>query len=146
MKLFTIGFTHKTAEQFFTLLGDAGVKCLIDTRLHNVSQLAGFAKFPDLPFFLNAILKCEYRYMPELAPTDSILSDYRKDHDWERYVTRFEALMDERNIPHALDEPLFQSRACCLLCSEATPEQCHRRLVAERIARVWHDVEVIHLI
>jgi hypothetical protein len=81
-----------------------------------------------------------------LAPTDDILSDYRKDHDWSRYVHRFEALMDERHVTERLDRALFEGTACCLLCSEAAPEQCHRRLVAERLARHWQGTEVVHLV
>jgi hypothetical protein len=81
-----------------------------------------------------------------LAPTNDILTDYRKDHKWDRYVQRFEALMDERNVPSALDKALFTETPSCLLCSEATPEQCHRRLVAERLAKNWPELEVVHLV
>ena len=88
---------------------------------------------------------CQYLYLPILAPTKSLLKDYREDRDWPRYVTRFEALMVERNIPAALDRSTFETATSCLFCSEATPEQCHRRLVAERLANHWPDVEIIHL-
>jgi uncharacterized protein (DUF488 family) len=84
-------------------------------------------------------------YLPLLAPTKEMMNDFREKGDWEQYVSRFEALMDERDIPAALDRSIFESVACCLLCSEATPEHCHRRLVAERLARSWPDVQIVHL-
>jgi len=146
MKLYTIGFTKKSAEQFFSLIRQNGVERLLDIRLHPGGQLAGFAKQDDLAYFLRELAGCEYQHMPSLAPTDDILSTYRKDRNWPRYVKGFEALMDERNVPTSLDRPIFQEKACCLLCSEATPEKCHRQLVAERLAQHWPDVEVIHLI
>jgi len=96
MKLYTIGFTKKSAENFFTLLQKNNIKRLIDIRLNPDGQLAGFAKRNDLAYFLSHLVDCEYQHIKVLAPTDDILSDYRKDHDWDRYVKRFEALMDER--------------------------------------------------
>jgi len=146
MQLYTIGFTRKSARQFFDLIQTNGIQRLVDIRLHPGGQLAGFTKQDDLAYFLDRLAHCEYVHLPNLAPTDSILSDYRRDHDWDRYVQRFEALMDERNIPHSLDRNLFEDKRCCLLCSEATPEQCHRRLVAERLAREWRTVDIIHLV
>ena len=146
MRLHTIGFTQKSAERFFGLLREHGVERLVDIRLHPGGQLAGFTKQGDLRYFLANLVDCDYRHLPELAPSDEILSEYRKDHDWERYVRRFEALMDERGVPASLDRELFAERVCCLLCSEATPERCHRRLVAERLVRSWGDVEVVHLV
>jgi uncharacterized protein (DUF488 family) len=146
MQLFTIGFTKKSAERFFNLLRDNDVQRLVDIRLHPGGQLAGFAKSDDLAYFLRELANCAYTHLPELAPSDEILSTYRKDHKWPIYVQRFEALMDERHIPQALDRGLFEQERCCLLCSEATPQQCHRRLVAERLARDWGDVEIVHLV
>jgi len=146
MKLYTIGFTKKSAEEFFTLLQRNGVERVLDIRLHPDGQLAGFAKKDDLPYFLARLAQCEYRHLTVLAPTDEILSAYRKDRDWGKYAERFERLLDERNIPDSLDRRLFEEKVCCLLCSEATPEKCHRRLVAERLARHWPGVEVIHLV
>jgi uncharacterized protein (DUF488 family) len=146
MKLYTVGFTKKSAERFFTLLVKSGVTNLIDIRLHPGGQLSGFAKQPDLEYFLSRLSNCSYRHMPELAPAEDVLSDYRKDRDWERYTLRFEALMDERKIPSILDKRHFFEETCCLLCSEATPEKCHRRLVAERLASSWHGLEVVHLV
>ena len=146
MHLYTIGFTQKSAERFFGLLRDSGVRCLVDVRLKPGGQLAGFAKQSDLPYFLANLAACDYRHLPELAPTDDILSEYRRDHDWSRYVQRFEALMDRRGVPASLDRALFEQQPCCLLCSEATPHQCHRRLVADRLARAWPGTEIVHLL
>lgn len=146
MNLYTIGFTKKSAERFFALLRANGVRCLVDIRRNPDGQLAGFAKRADLAYFLDALAGCDYRHLDLLAPSDEILRDYRQDHDWPRYVARFEALMDERGVPASLDRSLFEERACCLLCSEATPEQCHRRLVAERLAAHWPGTNVVHLV
>jgi uncharacterized protein (DUF488 family) len=146
MKLYTIGFTQKRAEVFFELLRQHGVQRLVDIRLNPGGQLAGFAKQDDLPYFLSKLATgCQYAHMPELAPTKEILSDYRSDSDWSKYVMRFEALMDERRVPESLNRADFETLTSCLLCSEPTPEQCHRRLVAERLAAHWPDVEIIHL-
>lgn len=146
MKLYTVGFTRKSAEKFFELLRANGVKKLVDIRVNPHGQLAGFAKQADLPYFLRALAEgCGYQHLPALAPTKDILKEYRADGDWERYTTRFEALLDERGIPRTLDRAQFEAGPCCLLCSEATPEQCHRRLVAERLAAAWPGVEIIHL-
>ncbi len=146
MQLFTIGFTKKSAERFFSLLRDNEVQRLVDIRLRPGGQLAGFAKSDDLAYFLRELANCAYTYLPELAPSEEIRSAYRKDHKWPIYAQRFEALMDERRIPLALDRALFEQERCCLLCSEATPQQCHRRLVAERLARDWGDVDIVHLV
>ncbi len=145
MKLYTIGFTQKSAERFFGLLAEHGVEQVVDIRLKPSGQLSGFAKQDDLAWFLDRLNGASYVHLPQLAPTAEIRDDYRRDHDWERYVPRFEALMDERGIPDTLDQALFTERVNCLLCSEPTPERCHRRLVAERLARVWPEVEVVHL-
>jgi uncharacterized protein (DUF488 family) len=146
MKLYTIGFTQKSAEAFFEKLRQNGVQHLMDIRLNPNGQLAGFTKQDDLPYFLDQLAGgCQYVYMPVLAPTKEILVDYRNDGDWQRYASRFEQLMDERNIPTVLDREVFSQFPVCLLCSESTPEQCHRRLVAERISKYWNDVEIIHL-
>jgi uncharacterized protein (DUF488 family) len=146
MKLYTMGFTQKTAREFFELLRTNGVRRLVDIRVNPSGQLSGFAKQEDLPYFLCELADgCEYLHMPALAPTQEILKDYRADGDWPRYVTRFEQLMDERDIPNALNRADFEAQPSCLLCSEATPEQCHRRLVAERLVARWPEVEIIHL-
>lgn len=146
MKLYTIGFTQKSAERFFGLLAEHGVERVVDIRLNPGGQLSGFAKESDLPWFLDRLNRATYVHLPELAPSAEIRDAYRKDHDWERYVPRFEALMDERGIPDVLDRASFAESISCLLCSEPTAERCHRRLVAERLARAWEGVEIIHLV
>lgn len=146
MKLYTIGFTQKRAETFFELLRRNGVQRLIDIRVSPEGQLAGFARKNDLPYFLDRLAAgCQYVHLPELAPTKDILKEYRADGDWARYVERFETLMDARRIPAALPRDEFEAQVSCLLCSEAAPEKCHRRLVAERLAAHWPNVEIIHL-
>jgi uncharacterized protein (DUF488 family) len=145
MKLYTIGFTQKSAERFFGLLAEHGVEQVVDIRLKPGGQLSGFAKQDDLAWFLDRLNSASYVHLPELAPSAEIRDDYRRDHDWERYVPRFEALMDARGIPDTLDPALFTERVSCLLCSEPTAERCHRRLVAERLARDWPAIEVVHL-
>ena len=145
MKLYTMGLAKKSIAQFFSLLERNGVERLIDIRLRPTGQLAGFTKRDDLAYLLPRLIHCEYHHAPSLAPSAEILAAYRKGGDWGRYVERFEALMDRRNIPFSLDRGAYEERVCCLLCSEATPARCYRRLVAERIARSWADTEVIHL-
>jgi uncharacterized protein (DUF488 family) len=146
MKLYTIGFTAKSAQRFFELVAEHGVERVVDIRLRPGGQLSGFAKGSDLAWFLARLNDCAYIHLPELAPTADILSDYRNNHDWDAYEVRFEQLMAARGIPGALDHASFAAQASCLLCSEPTPERCHRRLVAERLARSWPDVEIIHLV
>ena len=145
MKLYTIGFTQKPAERFFGLLAEHGVEQIVDIRLKPAGQLSGFAKQGDLAWFLERLNGAGYVHLPQLAPSAEIRDAYRQDHDWERYVPRFEGLMDARRIPDTLDPRLFTERVSCLLCSEPTAERCHRRLVAERLARAWPPVEVVHL-
>ena len=126
----TIGFTKSNAEHFFEQLLKASVKKLVDVRLHNTSQLAGFAKADDLAYFLRKIGGIEYVHQPILAPTDSILKAYKKEKgDWDVYQRRFLQLMEERKIEQRLKPEMLEGT--CLLCSEATPHHCHRRLVCE---------------
>jgi uncharacterized protein (DUF488 family) len=146
MKIYTIGFTKKNAETFFELLQNHGIEKLVDIRLNPNGQLSGFAKKTDLPYFLSRLVEsCQYVHLPELAPTKEILKDYRSNSDWEQYETRFETLMDERRFSENMNRTDFEDEVSCLLCSESTPENCHRRLIAERMARNWRDVEIIHL-
>lgn len=145
MRLLTIGFTRKSAEHFFQLLKEHGATVLVDIRLNPDGQLSGFAKRGDLPYFLRNLAECDYLHLPLLAPTPEILDAIRKDKDWTAYRASFEALMDERGVPETLDRPFFERNVCCLMCSEAKHSECHRSLVAERLSRVWSDVEVIHL-
>ena len=146
MKLYTIGFTQKRAEVFFGLLHQNEIQRLVDIRLNPSGQLSGFAKQEDLPYFLSRLANgCRYIHLPELAPTKEILEDYRSGLSWTQYEQRFLALMDERLIPDALTHSDFVNQVSCLLCSEAKPEKCHRRLVAERLAAHWHGVEIVHI-
>lgn len=146
MKIYTIGFAQKRAEVFFGLLRQHEVQRLVDIRLNPGGQLAGYAKRDDLPYFLfHLAAGCQYVYAPELAPTKEILTAYRSDSDWSRYEAAFEVLMDGRCIPMTLNQMEYNNLPSCFLCSEPTPDRCHRRLVAERIAAHWPSVEVIHL-
>jgi uncharacterized protein (DUF488 family) len=144
MKVFTIGFTKKSAETFFGKLRDAGVRRLVDVRLNNVSQLAGFSKRDDLKYFLKAICGIDYVHMAELAPTQSMLDEYKKgSHDWSEYEKQFLALMAERRVEETVPRDLLEN--ACLLCSEEKPTHCHRRLVAEYLNGKWGGIETVHL-
>lgn len=144
VRLLTIGFTKKSAAKFFTMLSEAGVKRIIDVRLNNTSQLAGFAKKEDLAYFLKEICGIEYAYLPELAPTAEILDAYKKRKgDWNMYERQFLDLMAQRRMEAFLPKDLFH--AGCLLCSEDKAHHCHRRLVAEYLRDRWKDVEIQHL-
>jgi uncharacterized protein (DUF488 family) len=146
MKIYTLGFTKKTARTFFELLRQNGVQRLVDIRIKPSGQLSGFAKKDDLPYFLDRLADhCSYVHLPELAPTGEILDAYRETKDWSLYAVQFQSLMDLRGIPDTLDRASFEKQTSCLLCSEDKPKQCHRRLVAERLAEHWPDVEIIHL-
>lgn len=144
MRICTIGFTHKSAEEFFGRLRRAGVRRVVDVRLNNVSQLAGFSKKGDLKFFLKAILGLEYVHLPILAPTQDILDYFKKSKgDWRVYEARFRELMRSRQVEKQVSRALLdQSR---LLCSEDKPACCHRRLVAEYLRDAWGDVRIEHL-
>ena len=144
MKVFTIGFTKTSAESFFGRLQKAGVKKVLDVRLNNVSQLAGFAKKEDLRYFLKAIGGIDYMHEPLLAPTQEMLDAYKKEGgDWADYEKRFLVLLESRRIEETLQRSLLDS--ACLLCSENKPEHCHRRLVAEYLDRKWGGLDVSHL-
>jgi len=147
--LCTVGFAGKTAEEFFRLLQEAQVEKLIDVRLNRVGQLSGFAKYPDLAYFLEKVASIGYSHEPKLAPTSELLDTYRENKDWAAYETGFLALMQNRGIPQAFAASSWPHRAT-LLCSEPGPEKCHRRLVADLLAAYWrgqgHSVEIRHLI
>lgn len=145
MKVFTIGFTKKSAETFFTRLQRAGVKRVVDVRLNNISQLAGFAKRDDLRYFAKAICGIEYIHVPALAPTSDILDPYKKvkNGDWPLYERQFLDLMRSRRIEETVPREVIDGG--CLLCSEEKPHHCHRRLVAEYLKSHWSDVEVEHI-
>ncbi len=145
IKINTIGFTKKTAKQFFGLIKGSGAKRVVDVRLNNVSQLAGFAKRKDLEFFLKEILDVDYVHLPELAPTQDILDAYKKHKgDWAVYEPAFLELMRKREIEKRINPEIIAGG--CLLCSEDKPHHCHRRLVAEYLEEQWGDVKVEHLV
>jgi uncharacterized protein (DUF488 family) len=144
--LYTLGFTQKSAEQFFGLLHQNGVNVLVDTRLKPDSQLSGFAKQRDLPFFLKQLIDCDYRHEPLMSPTEDLLNQYRLDKSWPQYETRFNQLLHERNLIAHLDRDWWAVHSACLLCSEHEPDYCHRRLVAEYLAAYWPEVDIKHLL
>jgi uncharacterized protein (DUF488 family) len=145
MEVFTIGFAKRHAADFFGALRRAQIKRLLDIRLHNSSQLAGFTKKEDLPFFLKEICGADYIHEPLLAPTPEIFDAYRKNKgSWQDYEQRFLALMRERNIEESIDKRLFDLPSV-LLCSEPTADRCHRRLVLEYLHEKWDGVTIIHL-
>lgn len=144
MKIYTVGFTRTSAESFFTRLGRAGVKRVLDVRLNNVSQLAGFAKRDDLRYFLRSICSIDYAHRLDLAPTQDMLDAYKKDSgSWEDYARRFVGLIAARRIEEAVTREAVDG--ACLLCSEHEAHHCHRRLVAEYLKEQWGDVEIVHL-
>ncbi|MGZ3673593.1 MAG: DUF488 domain-containing protein [Ktedonobacterales bacterium] len=145
MEVYTTGFTKKTAEQFFESLRRMGIRRLLDVRLNNVSQLAGFSKREDLAYFLRELCGAEYIHEPLLAPTQELLDEYKKQKgSWEEYTRRFLALMHERHIEDRISPTLFDVPTV-LLCSEATAEHCHRRLVLEYLQSKWGNLTITHL-
>ena len=145
MKVFTIGFTKNSAASFFGLLRSSGARRVVDVRLNNSSQLAGFAKRDDLAYFLHELCGMEYVHMPELSPTKELLDAYRKQQrDWDDYEREFIALLDGRGIGKKRIKRTIANS--CLLCSEHEPDHCHRRLVAEYLQRSWGNVEIKHLV
>jgi len=144
MKIFTIGFTKQSAELFFTKLQRAGVKRLVDVRLNNVSQLAGFTKRDDLHYFTKAICSIDYMHLLELAPTQDILDAYKKYKGaWGVYERQFLDLMARRRIEDKIPREVLDGG--CLLCSEDKPHHCHRRLVAEYLKEKWGNIEIEHI-
>ena len=143
--IYTIGFTQKTAEEFFTRLRLAGVRHLVDIRLYNRSQLAGFTKQRDLAFFARELAGIEYHHLPWLAPTGKLLNAFKKHGGaWEEYEAEFAQLMDRRRAYARFDARLLRDSPC-FLCSEATPEHCHRRLVAEGLQALTPGLRIEHL-
>jgi len=144
MRLWTIGFTKKSAETLFELLRNSGARRVVDVRLNNVSQLAGFAKKQDLCYFLKKICDMEYVHLPILAPTKEILDGYKKQGgSWNDYEQAFLRVMKERRIEAVIPREVLAEG--CLLCSEEKPHHCHRRLVAEYLNQYWGDLDIIHL-
>ncbi len=147
--IFTIGFTKKTAKEFFRLLQEAGVQKLVDIRENRGGQLAGFAKYPDLAFFLGRLLGIAYDYQPAFAPSPEVRDAYRKTKDWDAYEKSFHELTEQRNVLAQVDPRQYEGKVA-LLCSEDQPEKCHRRLVAEMLAKhlnaLGNQCEVKHLV
>ena len=144
IRLSTIGFTRKSAVQFFSKLQLAGVKRIVDVRLNNNSQLAGFSKRDDLAYFLRSIAEIEYVHLLDLAPTKEMFDRYKKvDRDWPVYEVEFLRLMAERKIEATVPAELLDGS--CLLCNENQPHHCHRRLIAEFLRDKWGRVEIHHL-
>ena len=145
MEVYTIGFTQKHAPAFFGALRQAGIQRLLDVRLSNSSQLAGFSKREDLPFFLRELCGAEYVHEPLLAPTQDLLDAYKKQKGrWEDYERAFLALLAERRVEDSLDRHLFDVPTV-LLCSEPTAAHCHRRLVLEYLQPKWGPFQITHL-
>lgn len=145
VRIYTIGFSKRTAPEFFGALRQAGIKRCIDVRIANTSQLAGFTKRGDLPFFLQELCGAEYLHEPLLAPTVDLMRGYRRGRaGWEDYERRFFALMVERHIEDKLDRSLFDVPTA-LLCVETTAEHCHRRLIVDYLQTKWGDVTAEHL-
>ena len=145
MEIYTIGFTQTSAAEFFGKLKQAGTRRLVDVRLNNVSQLAGFAKRDDLRYFLAEICGAEYVHEPLLAPSQEILDAYKKEKgSWDEYERRFFQLLADRHVETAIRPGLFDVPTV-LLCSEPTAERCHRRLVLEYLNSRWGNVQAIHL-
>ncbi len=144
-RIYTIGFTKKTAEEFFAKVRDSGVQRIVDVRLNNTSQLAGFSKRDDLIFFLREIVGIDYVHIPELAPTQDILDAFKKHKgSWDVYEEEFLTLMEKRRIDKTVARNVMGNG--CLLCSEHKPHHCHRRLVTEFLERKWGGVETTHLL
>ncbi len=145
MRVYSIGFTRKTAADFFTSLRQAKIRCLLDVRLHNASQLAGFTKRDDLPFFLKELCGADYLHEPLLTPTPDLLEGYRKKRlSWQDYEPRFLSLLAERKVEKMIDRQIF-AVPTVLLCSETTADRCHRRLILEYLQDKWGGLDITHL-
>jgi len=144
IRIFTIGYAGRTAEEFFTILKQAGIQKVIDVRLYNTSQLAGFTKREDIKYFLRTIVGSDYIHLPMMAPTKELLNDYKKGLiSWQQYETQFKEIITQRQIErHLIPQNMDMS---CFLCSEAKADKCHRRLVAEYLAKHWQNVSIHHL-
>ena len=145
LTIYTIGFTKKSAEDFFNALRNSGVKHLLDIRLNNKSQLAGFTKQNDLRYFLKRLVNMEYHEIPELAPEESILKEYRRTKDWGKYARSYMELIRNRQSEKRISPKLFKE-GIVFLCSEPKADHCHRRLAAEYLARLNSpNARIVHL-
>lgn len=144
--LYTIGFTKKTAQTFFDLLKENGIDVILDIRLHNTSQLAAFAKYPDIEYFLNKICNITYIHDTLLSPTEATLKGFKKKEiSWEQYVSQVTETMEQRKVGEHIKANYSPERKICLLCSEATAEQCHRKFIAEEFQKVFTKLGIVHL-
>jgi len=144
--IYTIGFTQKTAQTFFELLKKSNIDVVLDIRLNNTSQLAAFAKYPDIKYFLKEMCDIEYIHDTKFSPSESTLKRYKKKEiNWNQYVEEFAKTMNERKINEYIQSKYTINKKICLLCSEATAEQCHRRLIANDFKQVFDKLEIIHL-
>ena len=143
-RIYTIGFTKRSAEDFFETLRRHGIKRLVDVRLRNTSHLAGFTKKDDLAYLLRELLGAEYVHEPGLAPTEDILAAYKETKDWAGYERDLLNLLRERGLPPGLDGAALEAPTV-LLCSEPDAAHCHRRLVAEFVSEQAGGVEIVHL-
>lgn len=144
MKIFTIGFTKKSAKEFFDILKTNNIEQIIDVRLNNTSQLAGFTKKDNLEYFLKELCSIDYCHFIFLAPTKEVRDRYIKSKDWDVYVKEYIELLDNRKVLDKLDKSYFK-RKSCFLCSEASADHCHRRLLVEYLKEHWDYVEIVHL-
>ena len=143
-RIFTIGYVGKNAQEFFTILKRTGIRKVIDVRLYNTSQLAGFTKRQDIEYLLQAIVGAKYIHLPIMAPTKQLLNDYKKRLiNWQQYKTQFKGVITQRQIEkHLVPQDIDMS---CFLCSAAKADNCHRRLVAEYLAEHWQNISISHL-
>lgn len=144
MRIYTIGFTKKSAQEFFDTLRRNNIKQIIDIRLNNVSQLAGFTKEENIEYFLRELCGIDYCHLGFLAPTKEIRDKYSQTKNWDIYAGEYMALLDSRCVSDKLDKGAFE-RETCFLCSEASPDYCHRRLLTQYLEDQWGDIEVKHL-
>lgn len=145
LTIYTIGYTKKTAKEFFRLLRTTGAKHLVDVRLNNTSQLMGFTKRDDLSYFLQELLNMDYREMPEFAPEESMLKEYRQTKKWGKYESSYIELIKSRKPEKKISTKLLEE-GMVLLCSEPKAERCHRRLAAEHLANLQsRDTRIVHL-
>jgi len=145
MKLFTIGVNEKSAEEFFSLLKKAGVQKVLDIRLNNKSQLQGFSKGRDLKYFCEQCHGIKYEHVPMLAPSKELLKSFRANRDWRAYERAFGKILRSRPAREIFDKAAGGLESVCLLCTEVSPKQCHRRLAAEYLSKKLGGVEIVHL-
>ena len=144
MEIFTIGYTQKSANEFFSLILENNIEILLDIRLYNSSQLAGYTKSRDLQYFLKQICDCDYVYTPQFAPTKELLDGYKSEKiTWSEYEIGYNNLIDTRNKLDIFNN--YQGKRICLLCAEVTPDRCHRRLLAEKVVTAYENITVNHL-